>query len=210
MSGPYWFGLLLTGSMFLLLTSVFIVLIPVHLKYGHEQKFVSGSRYTNYIAILAISVCFYLAWGFGLPATRPLNLGAVRLVFEVIFIVCSCLLGLVMVLCYCLLSEQVRKAYCQLNPHYRRSHTLQSNTLTDTTPAATNIYVLTENAEVGEHFANPGVTETTLPDYDTLSEVEGAAEGSAAEGSAAKTAPHDVSKATLERMFAEDELDTTF
>ena len=197
-SGPYWYGLLLVAGMFLLLTAVFIVLLPVQVKYGQdsqELKSVLGSpRYTNYVAVIVISICFYLAWGFILPALRPLNLGVVRIVFEVIFIVCSSLMGLVMVLCYILLAKHVRSAFCL---HCRRG----SVTFRETRPE--NDYAMTGGVEIIE---NP-TAEAPPPAYETLEQCGDVC----ATGQSAAAATDDSKKETLEQILAADdeEVDTT-
>lgn len=207
-SGPYWYGLLLIGGMFLLLTSVLLILYPVQAKYGNAQKSSIGlSRYTDYVGLLAISICFYLAWGVVLPATRPLNLGAVRVVFQVIFIVCSSLLGLLMVLCYCILSESVRKAYCQCCKRSNQSYEFRENPyVTDD-----NVFAMTpKDEEECVEFKNPAVDDDPPPpDYNSLM-----AGNAQKETSAAETGPDnkaDLGKADLEQVvfsYPDDQPDT--
>ncbi len=118
--GAYWYGLLLVGGLFMLLTIVLLVIAPIHAKYAHVQP-KSSSRlgwYAEYISLVFVAIFFFVAWGFGIPATHPLHLGIVRVVFQGIFIVCNIFQGLVMVICFCLLSEKVRRACCRSRASY--------------------------------------------------------------------------------------------
>ena len=112
MSEPYWYGLLLIGGIFLISTAVILVLTPIFRPKNDYSGF-SSRWYADYIGLFSICVFFYLAWGFGLPSSQPLYLGAARALFQVVFIISNCVLGLLMVLSYCLLSQQVRALYCQ-------------------------------------------------------------------------------------------------
>ena len=200
MSGPYWYGLLLIGGMFLLLTVILIIMFPVHLKYGHTKK----ANYSKYIALIAVSLCFYLAWGFVLPATRPLYLGAVRIVFEIIFIVCSSLLGLLMILFYCFLTE-VRQIYCQ-----RCAHTRQSYGVTESPVEDENLYVMTKkDTETGIHFANLGA-DAPPPDYETVTDGVKRQRSPGATGGGDDTQPEDTKQEILSNQDAAKEADTTF
>ena len=99
MSEPYWYGLLLIGGIFLIFTAVTLIIIPtVRGKNSHAKKGTKPRWHTDYIGIFSISIFFYLAWGFGLPSVHPLNIGDVRILFQVIFIVSSCLLGTLIVI----------------------------------------------------------------------------------------------------------------
>ena len=155
MSEPYWYGLLLIVGMFLLLTVIFIIVLPIHLKYSDSGS--KKAHYSKYVALIAVSLCFYLAWGFVLPATRPLYLGDVRIVFEIIFIVCSSLLGLLMILFYCFLTE-VRQIYCLCCAGYKESYDVSENTYDI-------VMARKEDTETGDHFANLSAKES-FPDYD--------------------------------------------
>ena len=118
MAGPYWYGLLLVGGLMLLFTGLLLGIIPLLRRRGDSQDQEKrgpgfSSRWSiDYIALFAICVCFGVTWAFGLPSLRPLHLGAVRIVFQIVFVASNILLGILMVLSYCILSAQVRALYC--------------------------------------------------------------------------------------------------
>lgn len=114
MSEAYWFGLLLVGGLFVLLTIVLLVIAPIHAKFGQVQLKASSRLgwYAQYFGIVFFAIFFFVAWGFGIPATHGLGLGPARVTFQVIFIICSVCQGVFMVLCFCLLSKEVRQAFC--------------------------------------------------------------------------------------------------
>ena len=193
-SGPYWYGLLLIGGLLLLFTTLFLFLVPfLHVK---GKRGFSSRWYNDYIGLLVICICFYVAWGFGLPATRPLNLGAVRIVFQVIFIVSNILLGLTMIITYCLLSEQVR-ALCHTHRQYDISEFSRQ-------PVDDNQYAMTKKDDEGLHFENQAADIDALPpppEYDSL-QIEG--EGAGANGTGPDT------KAELEAVVELEKEETSF
>jgi hypothetical protein len=96
---PYWYGLLLVGGIFLLFTAVLLILTPLIQARDTSVLKVTKSRWnTDYLCLLSIAIFFYVAWGFGLPSLHPLNIGAARIIFQVIFIMSSFLLGVFVVL----------------------------------------------------------------------------------------------------------------
>ena len=54
---------------------------------------------------------FEVAWGFGLPATNSLGLGATRLVFQILFVIASAVLGLVMLIFFVFLNREAREVW---------------------------------------------------------------------------------------------------
>ena len=87
------------------------------------------SFWIEYFGLLVVSVLFYIAWGFGLPAVHSLNLsGPVRLVFQVIFIIATIALGVLMFIFFCILSPDIREAwksiFSRFVPGYSKRHTI--------------------------------------------------------------------------------------
>lgn len=112
-SAPFWYGLFLIGGLLFLLTLVLLVFLLFRFKKENapSQKYKSHWHY-DYIGLGVVSVCLFVAWGVGLPATRPFNVGYLRLFFQLIFLVGCALCGLLMVIFFCLLSKQVMAALC--------------------------------------------------------------------------------------------------
>lgn len=152
-SGAYWFGLLLVGGLFMLLTVILVIISPIHAKFGQVRSKSSsrGDWYAEYFGLILVSICFYLAWGFGIPATLPLHLGVTRVILQVMFIVCNVLQGLVMVLCYCLLSEKVRKFWCRKHRQYPVTNDSPTGPAVDERYA--DVTMMTVTAPM--HFENP-------------------------------------------------------
>lgn len=65
----------------------------------------------EFVGLFIVFVLFFVAWGFGLPALHPLNLGVTRVVFQVILIVATIALGVVMLTFFCFLSPEIRGAW---------------------------------------------------------------------------------------------------
>ena len=135
---------------------ILLIIAPLATKSNQiKQKSQSDRWFTDFIGLVVVSIFFYLAWGFGIPATLPLYLGVTRVILQVVFIVCNILQGLVMVLCYC---QKVWRAY-----------NLQNN-VENFAPAEDNLYGMT--TDEGLLFENPladqSVTDESLPDYDAV------------------------------------------
>ena len=94
-----------------MLTLVLLIFLLLRYKKNEtpSQKYGYIYWFFDYIGFVLVTACFYVAWSFGLPATRPLNLGPLRLLFQLIFIVACALCGLLMVVFFCLFSMRVRK-----------------------------------------------------------------------------------------------------
>lgn len=73
----------------------------------HREKY-AGSWFEEWLGIALTILFFELAWGFGLPATNSLDLGATRLVFQIVFLVLCILLGLVMFIFFVLVPMEGR------------------------------------------------------------------------------------------------------
>lgn len=159
----YWYGMLLIGGLLLLLTMIFILIFPFNVRYVHNAKSKTKTtfpRYTDYITLMVVTLFFYAAWGFGLPALRPLNLGILRIIFECIFIVCSGLLGVAMVCGYVFFSEKVRNACCRHSPDPNTRQVYGFNAANE------NVYMTNvgdDEIPFSEMDANK-----PPPDYDTL------------------------------------------
>ena len=166
MSEPYWYGLFLVGGVLLLLTVLILIMIPIvhHVSKTPTKRGFSSRWYIDYFGLIAISICFYVAWGFGVPAFRPMNLGIVRFVFEIIFVVGNAILGLLMIFVYCFLSEQVKALYCcARKEQYDLSETSR--------PADRHLFPL--NKDQGLYFENEAVgIEAPPPDYSSLQSPE--------------------------------------
>lgn len=76
----------------------------------HRDKY-AGSWFEEWLGIALTILFFELAWGFGLPATNSLELGATRLVFQILFLVLCVLLGLVMFIFFVLLPVEGRDTW---------------------------------------------------------------------------------------------------
>ena len=159
----------------MLLTIVLLAIAPIHFKYGSvQQKSSRFAWYAEYFGVLAVAILFYVAWGFGIPATHPLNLGVARVIFQVIFIVCSICQGVVMVLCFCFLSQKVRHACCcgQIRPSYPITNTSNAGT-TDA-----NAYAMAGGGD-GLLFENPISDEKNFAEPPDLENIKFEFSGSA-------------------------------
>ena len=82
----------------------------------------SSTWVREYIGLFVIVVLFCIAWGFGIPATHPLERGnLLRTAFQIIFIAGCFLLGITVFLFFCLLSREVRENWLKLLPRVCRS-----------------------------------------------------------------------------------------
>ena len=89
-------------------------------------------------------ILFFITWGFGIPAIHRLNIG-IRIIFQVIFITGSFLLGITMFLFFCLLSWEVRHKWTALISKVRRLPGQQRQYCftndNDSHPVGLNIYM---------------------------------------------------------------------
>jgi len=111
---PYTLGLMLIGGLMIVLTLILLVVLFFRYKRGSSPTSKSGTSKwrMEYVGLVLVAACFFVAWGFGLPATRPLSLGILRFLFQIVFLVFSALCGVFMLFFFCLLSPQVRDALC--------------------------------------------------------------------------------------------------
>lgn len=68
----------------------------------------------DYVGLILVAVFYYIAWGFGLPQTNTLGLGALRVIFQLIFVVATGLLGLSLVFVLCFFSADIRHSWRQI------------------------------------------------------------------------------------------------
>jgi len=98
----------------------------------------------EYVRLALSLILFFITWGFGIPATHRLNIG-IRIIFQVIFISGSFLLGITMFLFFCLLSREVRQKWtalvsnvCRLPGQQRQFYFTNDN---GSHPVEQNIYM---------------------------------------------------------------------
>ena len=107
---PYWYGLLLAAGIIhiacwcILLTG----LLPIR---REKNDYGFGPWFKEWLGIALTFVVFEVAWGFGLPSTNSLGLGATRFVFQILFVVGSAALGLVMFIFFVLLLRDARETW---------------------------------------------------------------------------------------------------
>ena len=113
-SYSYWIGLLMIGGLLLIITGVLLIAIFIRFKTEtiSSSTLTAHQWYLNYFGLLLVASCFFMAWAFGLPAMRPLNLGYGRLVLQILFILFCILCGVLMVVFFCFLSPQARASLC--------------------------------------------------------------------------------------------------
>ena len=133
----------------------------------------------EYIGLFVIVILFCIAWGFGIPATHPLNRGNfLRTAFQIIFIAGCFLLGITVFLLFCLLSREVREKWLKLLPRVCRSRRA-GYAFTDNTrlsPGNENLYMTPYDAtkptemetkgaspEAGEMGGKPLSSELVIP-----------------------------------------------
>lgn len=195
-----------------------LVAIPCSKRKSIHNKNGSHIWVFEYIGLFFVFVFYFVAWGFGLPATNPLNLGVTRPVFQVIFIGASFLLGLTLFIFYCLLSRQIRESwktfFSSFIPGRSKKYKLRSDHPGPITEHVDeNIYV----EETGKNVA-PGISETAggdisfVLDANTLSYVNPMAEDVMDEKPAMEVGqngtssdPEDVSNVKLDVARPDDE-----
>ena len=93
---------------------LFVVGIVMRLRTPRNKENGDRQWWMEFTGLFIIFILFYVAWGFGLPALHPLNLGLIRVVFQVIFIAAIITLGIIMVVFFCVLSPEIREAWKNL------------------------------------------------------------------------------------------------
>ncbi|CAI8042979.1 Adhesion G protein-coupled receptor L3 [Geodia barretti] len=109
---PYWYGLLLVGGLIHMLAWLFLFagLCVVHIR----REKISTQWFEEWLGIALTLAVFELAWGFGLPSTNTLGLGASRLVFQIVFVVGCIALGIVELVFFVVLLREPREVWTGL------------------------------------------------------------------------------------------------
>ncbi len=153
------------GGLLLVITITVVIVAFFRSKKEGIPAFKSGSNkwYMDFVGLILVASCFFVAWGFGLPATRPLNLGILRLVFQIIFIIFCVLCGIFLIL-FCLLFQQVREAiFCCCYQRKKGSFDVTENpyfTEQHLDGDGDNVYAMEAkgaNDEGGLHYQNEAV-----------------------------------------------------
>lgn len=97
----------------MLLTIAALIAIPV-VKRKSVAEVSHDPWRRDFIGLAVICLCYYVAWGFGLPAMLTLGSGAMRVLFQVIYILASSLLGVFLLLFFVLLSKEIRARWKEL------------------------------------------------------------------------------------------------
>ena len=79
-----------------------------------RQEKITTQWFEEWLGIALTLVIFELAWGFGLPATNSLGLGATRLVFQIIFVIACVSLGVVEFVFFVVLLRDPREVWTGL------------------------------------------------------------------------------------------------
>jgi hypothetical protein len=110
---PYWYGLLLLGALVHVLAWVclFAGLCLVHIR---GEKVNPNQWFQQWLGVALTLLVFELAWGFGLPSTNSLGLGATRLVFQIVFLVGCVALGVVELIFFVLVPREAREVWTGL------------------------------------------------------------------------------------------------
>lgn len=95
----------------MLATAVLFIAAAITRKRLPRKKEEDKSFWITFFGLFIVFVLFYIAWGFGLPAVHPLNLGPVRIIFQVIFIIATIALGILMLIFFCMLPPEIRTAW---------------------------------------------------------------------------------------------------
>lgn len=122
---------------------ILLVVAPCIRSRYPQSKDESSTWVREYIGLFVIVVVFWIAWGFGIPATHPLNRGnLLRTTFQIIFIAGTFLLGILVFLFFCLLSREVREKWSKLLPRACKSKRSGYAFTTDNTQLAEeNLYM---------------------------------------------------------------------
>lgn len=129
---------------------LFVVGIVVRMKQTHSKQ-ENKQWWIEFVGLFVTFVLFFVAWGFGLPALHQLNLGAVRVVFQIIFVVSIIALGVVILVFFCILSPEIREAWKSLFsrfvPGASKHHTLEDR------PDAENSMYMTNRTTTGRKLS---------------------------------------------------------
>lgn len=149
---PYQLGLLLPSCLSLAVAFILLVVAPCIRSRYPQSKDESSTWVREYIGLLVIVILFWIAWGFGIPATHPLNRGnLLRTVFQIIFIIGTFLLGIAVFLFFCLLSREAREKWSKLLPCVCKSRRTGYAFTTDNTQLAEeNLYMTQYDAKSAE------------------------------------------------------------
>lgn len=110
---PFWYGLLIPAMLFMLLTAVVLVAIPV-VKRRAVAKGSHDPWLREFVGLLLVYICYFVAWGFGLPSMVSLGNGSMQVLFQVIYILASSLLGVFLLLFFAIFSKQIRNHWVDL------------------------------------------------------------------------------------------------
>ena len=166
MSLSYWVGLLFPGCVIGIIIAVLLVVIPIRRKGDSVLKLGAGNQTTwkrEYFGLLLIAALYYIAWAFGLPQTNTLGLGALRIIFQLIFVVATGLLGLSIFLVYCFFSSDIRhswrRVFCfcfDTSDKQDKTRLIESDPVPNKTPPFEAV------------FKNPVAEDTNMDDDDQL------------------------------------------
>ena len=97
----------------MLLTAIVLVAIPI-VKRRAVAKGSHDPWLREFVGLLLVYICYFVAWGFGLPAMVTLGNSVMRILFQVIYILASSLLGVFLLLFFMILSKQIRSRWAGL------------------------------------------------------------------------------------------------
>ena len=89
---------------------LFTGLCVVHIR----REKISTQWFEEWLGVALTLAVFELAWGFGLPSTNTLGLGATRLVFQIIFLVGCIVLGVIELVFFVVLLREPRGVWTGL------------------------------------------------------------------------------------------------
>lgn len=102
----------------MVVTAVLFVVGVVVRKRQPRSKEEDKQWWIEFFGLFVIFALFFVAWGFGLPAVHPLNLGVTRVLFQVIFMVAIIAVGMTMLVVFCVLSPEIREAWKSFFRHF--------------------------------------------------------------------------------------------